>query len=285
MVYIIAEIGCSHLGDIKRAKMLCKLAYECGADYVKTQKRDPDISTPEHIKHKPHPNAAFAYGKTYLEHRKNLELPIEVHEEINDFCNNLGIKYTSSVWDLTSAKEFVSLNPDFIKIPSAINNDFAMLNYLQDNYNGEIHISLGMTTHAERDTLIKEIQRNGRAKDTVLYHTTSGYPVPFAEACILEISRLRDDYGSLVKSVGFSNHCLGIAVDVAAVVLGASHIERHFIDDRTLPHSDASASLEPGALKKLVRDIHVVEQSLSYRDDDLLPCEIANRNKLRVSND
>jgi len=284
-IEVIAEIGNTHLGDMERAKKLCKLAYASGAKYIKTQKRHPDSSTPDHIKHLPHPNPSFAYGETYLEHRQNLEFSIEQHKELFDYCAELGFHYTSSVWDLISAKEIASLNPEFIKIPSATNNDNQMMNWLYDNYGGEIHISTGMTTPKEKDEIIDNLDKHGRGKDVVLYHAVSGYPVPFSEACMLEIERLKKDYGSTIKSVGFSNHCLGIAVDMAAVCLGVSHIERHFIDDRTVRHTDAAASLEPGGLMKLIRDIKVIEISMAYKDQDLMPCEIANRDKLRKQYD
>jgi sialic acid synthase len=284
-VKLIAEIGNTHLGDMDRAKKLCKLASASDAYCVKTQKRDPDSSTPENIKNLPHPNPHFAYGPTYLDHRKNLELTIDQHKELFDYCQMLGIKYTSSVWDLISAKEIATLNPEFIKIPSATNNDFETLNWLFENYGGEVHISTGMTTDKEKQELIDVIVNSGRGKDVILYHTTSGYPVPFEESCMLEIEKLRRNYGSIVKSIGFSNHCLGIALDIVAVCLEVSHIERHFIDDRTVRHTDAAASLEPGAFMKLVRDVRVAESSMSYKPQEIMPCEMANREKLRKIHD
>ncbi|NJL70119.1 MAG: hypothetical protein HC888_00290 [Candidatus Competibacteraceae bacterium] len=112
---VIAEIGAVHAGKLDRAKELVKLASSAGSHYAKFQKRNPVESTPKHLWHLPHSNARFSYGKTYLEHRQNLELTIEQHAELKRYCESLNIGYATSVWDMTSANEVVSLNPDFIK--------------------------------------------------------------------------------------------------------------------------------------------------------------------------
>ena len=138
---VIAEIGCTHIGQLERAKNLAKLAKICGADVLKTQKRNPKESTKKELWDKPHPNEMYAYGKTYLEHRENVELPIEDHYELKKYCEEIGIEYSTSVWDITSAKEIVELNPKLIKIPSACNQNYELITYLFDNYDGEIHIS------------------------------------------------------------------------------------------------------------------------------------------------
>lgn len=275
---VVAEIGAVHLGSIDRAKELIKLAHFCGSQYVKFQKRNPDECVPEHLKHLPHPNPDFSYGSTYLEHRKNLELTIEQHKYLSDYCNLLGIKYSTSVWDLTSAKEVIEyINPDFIKIPSACNTNYELLNYIFNNYSGDVHVSTGMTTDQERTELMFFLAPF--SSRVVMYHCTSEYPVPFERLFLLEIPKLINM--DLWKDVGFSNHGYGIAADVAAYTLGANWIERHFVDDRTLKHSDAAASLECDGLKKLCRDLKAVQKALSHKKEEMTQEEIVQRNKLK----
>lgn len=280
-VKVIAEIGCNHKGDIQIAKDLIKSAKLCGADIAKFQKRTPkELLTPEQY-NAPHPNPANSYGATYGEHREFLEFNADQHKELKDYCDEIGIEYSTSVWDITSAKAIVPLNPHLIKIPSAVNNNERLLKWLCENYGGEIHVSLGMTTREEEDRLIKLFEDEGRAKDVVVYSCTSGYPVAFEDICLLEINRIRAAYESKVKGIGFSGHHLGIAVDIAAITLGAKWVERHFTLDRTWKGTDHAASLEPQGLAKLVRDIHNVEKALTAKNSEILPIEIAQRNKLK----
>ena len=278
---VIAEIGCSHLGSLDRAKELCQLAKLAGAPYVKTQKRNPLESTPKNMRDKPHPNALFSYGDTYLEHRQNLELTIDQHADLQDFCEDIGIGYTTSVWDMTSAREIVELNPPFIKIPSACNQHYQMLNYLAESYEGGIHLSTGMTTPDELETLMDWVTSADVGSRTVIYHCTSKYPCPFEDLHLLEIPKLFLKTKDTGIQIGFSNHGKGIAADVAAYMLGAFWIERHFIDDRTVRHTDAAASLEPGGLSRLVRDLKAVESALSHRPSEMDAEELAQRAKLK----
>jgi len=147
------------------------------------------------------------------------------------------------VWDVTSAKEIVSLNPQLIKIPSAINTNERVLDYLYQNYDGEIHISLGMTTYEEEERVIALAEKHGRGKDIILYHCTAGYPVEMEELNLREITRLIEIFGERVKSIGFSGHHNGIAADIAALTLGATHFERHFTLNRIWKGTDHAASL------------------------------------------
>jgi len=279
---VIAEIGCCHLGEFDRAKELISLAKLCGADYVKLQKRNPEESVPENIKHKPHPNQMFAYGDTYLEHRQNLELPIEDHIKLKAYCEEIGIGYSTSVWDMTSAREVVAMNPDFIKVPSACNQDWEMMSYLRDSYKGDIHLSTGMTTTEEMSDLAMWIAKQDVKERVVLYHCTSKYPCPFEDLHLLEIDSLATRYRGSPIRIGFSNHGKGIAADIAGYTLGAEWIERHFIDDRMVRHTDASASLEPQGLSKLVRDLNAVHRALDRRPSQMDADEQAQRDKLKV---
>ena len=264
------------------AKELIKVAkIYCNADVVKLQKRNNRELLTEEQYNAPHPNPANSYGDTYGAHREFLEFTADQHRELKKYCEELGIIYSTSVWDLTSAKEIASLNPELIKIPSACNNHYEMLGWLCEHYQGEIHVSTGMTSLEEIETLVKFFESKGRAKDVVLYACTSGYPVPFEDVCLLEITRLKELYGNRVKEIGFSGHHLGIAVDVAAYTLGATWVERHYTLDRTWKGTDHAASLEPEGLRRLVRDLKAVNKALTYKKEDVLDIEKVQREKLK----
>lgn len=279
---IIAEIGCNHKGDMNIARdMIETAATYCKADVVKFQKRCVrELLTPEEYE-APHPNPANSYGPTYGAHREFLEFTVDEHRQLQAWCNEFGIEYSTSVWDLTSAKEISSLRPKLIKIPSACNLNKPMLQYLCDNYEGEIHLSFGMTTKEEEEEIVSFFEHNNRAKDLVLYNCTSGYPVPFEDICLLEITRMKQQYAGRVKSIGFSGHHLGIAVDSAAVALGAEWVERHFTLDRTWKGTDHAASLEPDGVRKLCRDCRAVAKALTFKENDILDIEMVQRNKLK----
>ena len=280
--FIIAEIGCNHKGDMEIAKELIKVAkIFCNADAVKFQKRNNKELLTEEQYNQPHPNPANSYGDTYGEHREYLEFDVQQHQELKTYCEEIGITYSTSVWDVTSAKEIASLNPEFIKIPSACNNNIKMLEWLCTNYQGELHISTGMTTKNEIEDLVQFFKKFNRNKDLVLYNCTSGYPVPFEDVCLLDINLLIENYKNEVKHIGFSGHHLGIAVDVAAYTLGANIIERHYTIDRTWKGTDHAASLEPMGLRKLSRDLNAVYKALSFKSQDILPIEQVQRDKLK----
>jgi len=280
--FVIAEAGCNHMGQMEIAKDLIETAaHFCKADAIKFQKRCPkELLTPEQY-NAPHPHPENSYGKTYGEHREFLEFTVDQHAQLKEWCEQAGIIYSTSVWDMTSAKEIASLKPKFIKIPSACNTHFEMLQWLCDNYDGEIQLSFGMTTHEEEEEIVKLFEANGRAKDLVLFNCTSGYPVPFKDVCLLEINRMRAAYEDRVKAIGFSGHHLGIAVDVAAYTLGADVIERHYTLDRTWKGTDHAASLEPDGIRKLVRNLNAVHEALTYKDAEILPIEKVQRDKLK----
>lgn len=280
--FVIAEAGCNHMGQMEIAKDLIETAaHFCKADAIKFQKRCPkELLTPEQY-NAPHPNPANSYGDTYGAHREFLEFTVDQHAQLKEWCEAAGIIYSTSVWDMTSAKEIASLKPQFIKIPSACNTHFEMLQWLCDNYEGEIQLSFGMTSHEEEEKIVKLFEANGRAKDLVLFNCTSGYPVPFKDVCLLEITRMREAYESRVKTIGFSGHHLGIAVDTAAYTLGASIIERHYTLDRTWKGTDHAASLEPDGIRKLVRNLNAVHDALTYKSAEILPIEQVQREKLK----
>ncbi len=285
---VIAEIGCNHKGDMNIAHQMIKLLGtfnllnpDSAIDIVKFQKRtNKELLSAEEY-NAPHPHPENSYGATYGQHREALELTQDEHVQLKKWCEEENLIYSTSVWDLSAAKEIVALNPALIKVPSACNVDFEMLGYLRDNYNGEIHLSFGMTTREEEFKIIDYFKAKNRAKDLIIYACTSGYPVPMEDICLKEILRLRETFGKDVKAVGFSGHHLGIAVDVAALALGATYFERHFTLDRTWKGTDHAASLEPQGMQKLARDLRQVQKALTYKSEEILDIEKVQRKKLK----
>jgi len=272
---LIAEGCCNHMGDIDVALEMTEVAKLKGADFIKWQKRNPKLSVKKEVLDGPHPDARHAFGNTYLEHREALEFSVSEHELLKKHADKVGIEYTTSVWDLESAKEVMHLCDTFIKIPSAANYDFDMIYYLLENYHGQIHISLGTLNDHQRKSLFAILSKNhGKI---VFYHTTTKYPCDFRDVNLKEIQEL----SRMFSSVGFSGHHKGIAIDNIAYAYGAEWIERHFTLDRTLKGTDQSASLEPRGLELLARDLKAshLANTRKYRVDDE---ELKNAHKLRT---
>lgn len=279
---VIAEIGCNHMGEFNIAKELIDLAKQSGAKYVKFQKRNNKELLTEEQYNAPHPVPYNSYGLTYGEHREYLEFNTEQHKELKNYCDSIGIVYSTSVWDVTSAKEMITFNPEFLKVPSACNNNFEMLKVLRDEYSGQVQLSIGMTLKEEVEEIVKFFEETNQARTRLLiYSCTSGYPVPSKDVALLEINWLYDNYGERVNEIGFSGHHNGIAIDIAAYTLGARWIERHFTKDRTWKGTDHAASLEAGGLSKLVRNLNATYESLHYKKEEILPIEQVQRDKLK----
>lgn len=279
---VIAEIGCNHGGDMALAERMVNIAANfCEAGVVKFQKRTPRVLLTQEEFDAPHPNRSHAYGESYGEHREFLEFDLDQHRRLLELSREQGVVYSSSVWDIPAAEEIVQLEPDLIKIPSAMNTNRDLVDFLCGSYGGQIHVSLGMTSRQEEDALVQQLAAQDRLGSTVLYACTSNYPVRFSDVSLGEITRLRDAYGGAVAGVGFSGHHLGIATDVAAQTLGAEWIERHFTLDRTMKGTDHAASLEPDGLRKLVRDSRAVSEAMTGKREEILPTELETRAKLK----
>lgn len=279
---VIAEIGCNHKGDMNIAKELIDLAKESGAKYVKFQKRNnKELLTLEQY-NAPHPVPANSYGDTYGEHREFLEFTKEQNKELKEYCDSLNMVYSTSVWDVTSAKEMISFEPEFLKVPSACNNNFEMLKVLRDEFKGQVQLSIGMTSKVEVEEIVSFFEETNQAKTRLLiYSCTSGYPVPAKDVSLLEINWLYENYADRISEIGFSGHHLGINLDIAAYTLGARWIERHFTKDRTWKGTDHGASLEALDLTKLVNGLNETYEALNYKAIEILPIEQVQRDKLK----
>lgn len=266
---VSAEVGCNHNGDLRTAKRMIRAAREAGAYIVKFQKRHPELR--EDWKTKPY-SSPHSYGTTYLEHRQALEFTAEQHADLWNYCRSEGIIYTTSVWDIPSFNDVKNLSSAFIKIPSACNEDWDLLQSVSDGWKAEVHISNGMASPGVEDRW-----RELFGDRLTVYVATSSYPCRFEDVNLADIPALRERG----FRVGLSGHHLGIALDIAAVTLGAEVVERHFTLDRTQKGNDHAASLEPDGLRKLVRDIEAVGKAWNRRQG-VLPSELETMEKLKV---
>ena len=284
-INFVAEIGCNHQGNFKLAlKMIDELKNFCNIDYVKLQKRNNKELLSNIKYNSPHPVPKNSFGNTYCEHREKLEFSIKQHSKIKKYCEKLNMVSFTSVWDLSSAKEILSMKPKHVKIPSACNNNWELLKFIFKNYKCDIHISLGMTKRSEEKKIIMLAKKYKANKRVILYACTSDYPVQPDSICLLEITNLNKKYKNVVKAIGFSGHHHGISADIAAATLGATWIERHFTLDRTMKGTDHAASLEPDGARRLKRDLDLLSQTLKYKPKEILSCEKMQRSKLKFNN-
>ena len=268
--FVVAEIGINHNGDIEIAKELIGIAAEVGCDAVKFQKRSVDlVYTPEELA-QPRPSP---FGETNGDLKRGLELGRETYEEIAAHCKDVGILWTASAWDEPSVDFVAEFGVPFFKIASASLTDDALLRHHR-RYGKPIVLSTGMSTLAEIDHAVEVLGRD----DLVLLHCTSTYPADVRELSLRCIQTLRERYG---VPVGYSGHETGLATTVATAALGACFIERHVTLDRAMWGSDQAASVEPQGLRRLVRDIRLVEAAMGDGRKLLRDSEIPVARKLR----
>ena len=272
--YLIAEIGQNHQGDLDLAKRLLVKAKECGVDAVKSQKRDIATLLTQEEYDRPY-RSPNAFAATYGKHREALELSRQEYVELSEFAAQVGITFFSSPWDVPSAILLNEIGMPIFKVPSACLTHHVLLEELV-GFDRPIIISTGMSDLEEVDAAMAVVRQ---ASDVYLLQCTSTYPSSFDTVNLRVIEAYRERYPW--ATVGFSGHHRGIAIDVAAVALGARVIERHFTLDRTLKGSDHAASLEPPGLARLVRDIRACEAALGDRNKRLLDVELPVRHKLR----
>jgi len=271
-VYLIAEIGLNHNGDVELAKQLVDVAADAGAQAVKFQKRTPEISTPEHMREV---RRETPWGEmSYLEYRYRVEFDRDQYIEIGDHATMRGLDWFASPWDVPSVAFLEDLNVVAHKVASASVTDLELLRELART-GKPIILSTGMSTLDQIDAAVDVL---GTA-DLVLLHATSTYPMPPEEANLRTIETLRARYFGV--PVGYSGHEPGLQISLAAATLGAAMIERHITLDRTMWGSDHAASLEPEGLRHLIRDIRIIEEALGDGIKRVFPGELAPLAKLR----
>ncbi|GGI48069.1 N-acetylneuraminate synthase [Agromyces flavus] len=271
-VYVIAEIGLNHNGDLGIAKRLIEVAAEAGAQAVKFQKRTPDISTPEHMRLMPRETP---WGTmSYLEYRHRVEFGRDEYAEIADHAALHGVDWFASPWDVPAVADLESSGVVAYKIASASVTDLELLEAVRDTGKPVI-LSTGMSTMDEIDRAVTVLG----TERLVILHATSSYPMPPEEANLLMIPALKQRFPGV--PVGYSGHERGLQISLAAVALGAVAVERHITLDRTMWGSDHSASLEPQGLDHLVRDIRIIDDALGDGVKRVYPGEEAPKAKLR----
>ena len=270
-VYIIAEIGINHNGDIEIAKQLMDVAVETGCDAVKFQKRTPEICVPEEQKSIPRETP---WGSmTYFEYKKRIEFEQPEFEQIDAYAKKIGIDWFASPWDVPSVDFLESFDVPCQKIASACLTDSELLTAINKTKTTTI-LSTGMSSMQEIDKAVSLLNDVPLA----IAQATSTYPAEASELNLRAIQTFAEKYK---VPVGYSGHERGLQVTIAAVALGATFIERHITLDRSMWGTDHSASLEPEGLKKLVRDIRIIELALGDGKKKVYDSEIPIRAKLR----
>lgn len=249
---IIAEIGINHNGSLDICKDLISLSKVAGCQYVKIQKRNPDLCVPENQKNK---IRSTPWGDmTYLDYKKRIEFSDNQIQELYDYSNNLGITFFASVWDRSSV-DIMKKYHNITKIPSALITDLDLCKYARDNFD-KLIISTGMSTEEEIEKCVQVCDPD------IIMHTNSTYPSVVENLNLNYITWLKNKYPN--KQIGYSGHEYGLVTTFASVVLGSSWIERHITLDHNMWGSDHLSSLEPAALFKLVKGIDDIEKSMRF---------------------
>ena len=267
---IIAEIGINHNGCVDTAKKLIDVAAVSGCDFVKFQKRNPDVCVPEKQKSKIK-NTPWG-DMTYLDYKHRTEFGKDEYDELFSYSETKNIGIFSSVWDKDSV-DFMAEYTPVMKVPSALITNHELLKYAREK-SDYLMISSGMSTEEE---ICKSV---AIGNPDLIFHTNSTYPSPTDELNLEYINWLRVKYPS--KDIGYSGHEYGLVTTFASVAMGATWVERHITLDRTMWGSDQMASVEPIGLMKLVNGIRNIDKALgSGGPRKLLNSELEKRQSLR----
>lgn len=273
-VFVIAEIGINHNGDIGIARRLIDAAVHAGCDAVKFQKRTPELCVPAEQRDQMR-ETPWGYI-TYLDYRHRVEFGEREYGEIDRYCREKNILWFASPWDEPSVDFLERFDVPCYKIPSAALTDGDLLRHAAATGRPML-LSTGMSSMPEIEAAVRLVDRTR----LVLMHSTSAYPCPVNELNLRMIGTLRDAFDC---PVGYSGHETGLATTVAAVALGASAIERHLTLDRSMWGSDHAASVEPGGFERLVNYVRAVEAALGDGTKRVYESEMPSRNRLRRRN-
>jgi len=270
-VYIIAEIGINHNGDMDTAKQMILSAKETGANAVKFQKRTPELCVPKEQRDIMR-ETPWGYI-TYMAYREKVEFDHSEYQEIDRYCHEIGIDWFVSVWDETSVDFIEEFNPICYKLPSASLTDHTLLRKVRETGKPMI-ISTGMSTAEQITDAVEAVGLD----DLAVLHSTSSYPCDPTELNLRMITTLKEKYDC---PIGYSGHEVGLIPSVVAVGLGANIVERHFTLDRAMWGSDQAASVEPGGFRRLVKYVRVTEMSLGDGVKHVYDSEQSSLKKLR----
>jgi len=271
-VYVIGEIGINHNGDLRNALALIDHAKAAGMDAVKFQKRTPEVCTP---RDQWEVERDTPWGRmTYLEYRHRVEFGADEYRQIDEYCQEIGIDWFASPWDTESVDFLAAYNTPAFKVASACLTDDALLAAMRDTGRTVI-LSTGMSTPEQ----IRHAVELLGSRQTVLLHATSTYPAAAEQLNLRMINTLSEEYPNV--PIGYSGHEVGLQTTLCAVALGACVVERHITLDRAMWGSDQSASVEPEGMRRLMRDIRVLESSLGDGVKQVYAEEYAAMRKLR----
>jgi len=276
-VFVVAEVGINHNGDIALAKKLIDAAKDAGADAVKFQKRTTEeILTKEGLE-KPY-TSPHAFASTYGEHRRKLEFSEEQYRELKRYANGKEILFFASVWDLGSADFMERLEIDAYKIPSADVINTPLLEYVAKK-DRPVLLSTGMNTMEEIEEAVHAVLKHNNR--LIIFHCLSLYPSPDDKINLSFMDVLRRRFSPL--PVGYSGHEMEMLPTIAAVSMGACIVERHMTLDKKMKGSDHAASLEPNQFKELVASIHKIEKIKGVPKKIMYPELVPLREKLAKS--
>lgn len=271
-VFVIAEIGINHNGDMKIAKELINGAIYAGCDAVKFQKRTIDlVYSKEYLEN----FRESPWGTTQREQKEGLEFGKEEYDEIDRYCKEKGIEWLASAWDIESQKFLKQYDFKYNKIASAMLTNIELLKEVASEKKYTF-ISTGMSTLDEIDFAVN-LFRSYKCPFEIM-HCNSTYPMKNEDANLKMINTLRERYNC---KIGYSGHEVGRIVSTAAVAMGATSIERHITLDRTMYGSDQAASIEIADLTRLVMDIKTIEKAQGTGEKILSKDEAEVRKKLR----
>ena len=267
--YVIAEIGHNHQGNMETAKELFRAAQECGVNAVKLQKRDNRTLYTSEMFNKPYENEN-SFGATYGEHREYLEFGKDEYTELQQFASELGLAFFATAFDFRSADFLADLNTPAFKIASGDLRNIPLLKHVA-GYQKPVIVSTGGGT-------IDDVQRAYDAvmpinSQLAILQCTAGYPCAFEEMNLRVISTFRERFPDIV--VGLSSHDSGIAMVVAAYILGARIVEKHFTLNRAMKGTDHAFSLERGGMRRVVRDLKRARLALGNGVKATYPSEVA----------
>jgi len=271
-LFVIAEIGINHNGDIQITRELIDLAANAGADAVKFQKRTIDAVYTKELLDSPRESP---WGTTQREQKEGLEFGAEEYWEINAYCKEKSIEWFASAWDIESQKFLRQFNCNYNKVASAMIVYDDLLKEIASE-GRHTFISTGMSTISDIENAVK-IFRDA-ACPFELMHCVSTYPMDDEDANLNSIKTLREMFNC---NVGYSGHETGLAVSYAATALGISSLERHITLDRAMYGSDQSASIEPAGFRQLVGAVRKIQKAMGDGTIGMHEKEVAIAKKLR----
>jgi len=272
-MYVIAEIGINHNGDLEITKQLIDVAADAGADAVKFQKRTIErVYTKDFLDS----SRESPWGTTQRDQKKGLEYGADEYQEIDKYCREKGIEWFASAWDLDSQKFLKKFDLKYNKIASAM---IVYKDLLEEVASEKKHtfISTGMSTVEDIDQAVEIFRKHSCPFE--LMHCVSTYPMEDEDANLLAIPKLRDQYQC---DVGYSGHEVGLAVSYGAAALGITSLERHITLDRAMYGSDQSASIEPAGFRQLVGAVRKIGNALGSGEIGVHEKEVPIANKLRA---